>query len=556
MIDLGNVYRSYRDRGFAALPVDREKHARVHWQELQDRLPTDLEIDEWVRQWPDSNVAIVMGRGRFVIDIDGDLVAATSALVERGYDLDGALMQSTGKGYHLLFATDRPIRNAAGWIKGPGFSIDVRGDGGYIVAWPSVHANGRQYTWATKLREPRMAPENLLEALVRRHEPRNGGGRYAPVGQPDWVSDLLRDGASEGGRNDAVTKLAGYLFRTMPDDVAEQMILTWNEARNTPPLPRAEVEASCRSIQRKAMYEKNVVALDPDALRAEVSQKSDARSAGAILAGMVSRLRDRVDILETPYAALNRLLHGGILSHEYTILAARPSVGKTAMAIELCEHAAEAGRRVLLVSIEMSPESVAERLAVRRSGIEAGVLRAGGLTDEQYEAFVAAAADVARLPLVIEGGLTRADQIRDAVEQAAKDGEPYGLVVVDYLQIMQPAIVRKDARRLEVDDTSAVLKSIPKYLRVPVVVISEINRAGATEPTIKDLKESGSLEYQADNILLLHREQFSPQVEVIIGKARNAQVGRFALYFDGKHQRFSETAIDFTAPSMGMEAAF
>jgi len=541
--ELAGAHNGYRAAGFATIPVARDKTPLVKWQEYQDRLPSNEEIEEWCEMWPDSNVALVMGNtGHVAIDIDGDLKKAYAALQEKGVQLPPtAPVQKTGKGYHVLLSVPKPVRDSVGWMKGDGWQIDIRGIG-YIVVAPSVHASGFQYRWVKPFVTPiPAAPEALLGVLGRRGE-EQAAGLFAPEAEhPTWVAELLYKGSPEGQRNQDGAKLAGYLFKALPDDLARVTMHMWGE-RCKPPLPSREVETICASIARRAAHQKLAPALDPDALRAEVVSKSTGQLVGSLLATRAKTIQTPTDFVSLPYSTLNKCLFGGLARDEYLLLAARESVGKTAMALEIADLTAARGHRVLFCSLEMAAEAVADRLVVRHSGLDAGEIRAGGLHGEKLAKFEAAVRDLATLPLVIESGLNRADQIYAHVDQAAKDGEPYDLVLVDYLQEMKAVVGRKDQPRIEIKESSAILREITKKLHVPVIAISSLaRRQNNPPPKNTDLKESGDLEYQADVIVLLHREQFQAQVHVMVSKARNARQGSFWLYYDGSRYTFSET---------------
>ncbi|MGQ9825486.1 MAG: bifunctional DNA primase/polymerase, partial [Desulfotomaculales bacterium] len=246
MLDAAIFYLAH---GFSIIPLrPRDKRpALPSWADYQSRRATEEEIREWWSRWPDANLGIVTGTvsGLVVLDLDGP--DAVDFVKRHGVSATPTV--STGKGWHVYFQhPGQPVQNAAalGGVKG----LDIRADGGYVVAPPSVHPSGRQYKWA-KGRSPgdlplAPCPEWLLEILVNQGRavsiPEPGGDK-----EPGWVETLLR-GVTEGQRDDATTRLAGhYLAKGLPESEVIMLLLAWNR-RNQPPLPESQVEKCVRSV--------------------------------------------------------------------------------------------------------------------------------------------------------------------------------------------------------------------------------------------------------------------------------------------------------------------
>lgn len=235
---------AYRARGFSVIPVGKNKKPLVEWAEYQDRLPTGAEIREWWRRWPGANVAIVTGRvsGVVVLDVDGP--EAREAL--QGRPLPPTPCVLTGKGTHYYF--QHPGFQARNFVKKlPG--LDFRGDGGYVLAPPSLHPSGRRYRWAEylSLKDVALAPcpEWLLE-LIGPAAGQDGAAR--PV--EDWRR-LVSEGVAEGARNNSIAALAGHLLRRGVDPyVVLDLLLAWNKQKCRPPLPDEEVVTTVNSVAR------------------------------------------------------------------------------------------------------------------------------------------------------------------------------------------------------------------------------------------------------------------------------------------------------------------
>jgi len=238
---------SYAALGWSVIPLQpRGKRPLLpSWAEYQTRRATEEEVREWFTRWPDANLGIVTGAvsGLVVLDLDGP--EAVQAVRERG-GLPPAPCVVTGKGYHYYLShPGQSVQNAASLAGIKGF--DVRGDGGYVVAPPSIHHSGRFYRWAKWRSTDDVVlapyPEWLLEMLANRGQ----GAIISSQTDPGWVESLLR-GVHEGQRDDAATRLAGhFLGKDLPESEVLVLLLAWNQ-RNTPPLPDREIEKCVRSV--------------------------------------------------------------------------------------------------------------------------------------------------------------------------------------------------------------------------------------------------------------------------------------------------------------------
>ena len=211
---------------------------------------TELDtIRHWWRQEPQLNVAIATGRSSkiFVVDIDGpDAEGELCKLEAQHGEIWPTVESITARGRHLFFRwPDRMVRNSAGRIA-PG--IDVRGEGGYVLAPPSIHPSGRAYAWSVDSANAfAAAPDWLLARII------TPTGNGAPAPATEW-RDLVRDGAEEGQRNQSVARLAGYLLRRHLDAVVVlEILMAWNAARCRPPLDVDEVTAIVDSIAAREL---------------------------------------------------------------------------------------------------------------------------------------------------------------------------------------------------------------------------------------------------------------------------------------------------------------
>lgn len=238
----------YGRLGWSVIPVEpRGKRPLLRWQVFQYRRAGVPEIAEWFRRWPDANIAVVTGivSGVVVLDLDPrhGAVASVERLDREHGPLPDTVEASTGgAGRHLYFAHPGDItRNRVGLLPG----IDLRGDGGYVVAPPSIHGSGEPYRW---VRSPVVLYPVPLPPWILQQP----AGEGAPHGHPlsHWRC-LLRNGVAEGGRNDTIASLAGHLLRHGVDpEVVGELLLTWNLSRCRPPLDEVEVLRTVASIVR------------------------------------------------------------------------------------------------------------------------------------------------------------------------------------------------------------------------------------------------------------------------------------------------------------------
>lgn len=233
-------------RGLAVFPCKPRDKLPLTPHGCLDACRDEPRIRAWWGRWPAANVAVATGRlsAVFVVDVDGDDGEASVRRLEADHgQMPSTVEVITGRGRHLWFRLPHgvDIRNSASQL---GAGVDVRGTGGYVLAPPSLHPSGRHYAWSVDsaglIAEP---PPWLLERIAERA----GGTRAAPTPPEAWRR-LAAGGVSEGGRNAALARLAGALFRSLDTTVAVELLAAWNEARCRPPLPEAEFRRTLDSI--------------------------------------------------------------------------------------------------------------------------------------------------------------------------------------------------------------------------------------------------------------------------------------------------------------------
>ena len=292
----------------------------------------------------------------------------------------------------------------------------------------------------------------------------------------------------------------------------------------------------------------------------EVSQqhiKQDISSIENILSSSFDRLdelhkdKGKLRGVTTGYKDLDNVL-AGLQPSDLFILAARPSMGKTAFSLNLAHNVAlKAKMPVLIFSLEMSKEQLVDRLLAAESGVNAWNLRTGNLSDSDFEKIGHAMGALSEAQIFIDdsAGISVSDMRTKARREAHQ--RELGLIIVDYLQLMSGgARFSSDSNRVqEISEISRGLKGIARELNVPVIALSQLSRSVDSRspaiPVLSDLRESGSIEQDADVVAFVYREDYyNPDTEnknitkILIKKHRNGPTGDVDLYFDREKQRF------------------
>ncbi|HEX5272497.1 MAG TPA: replicative DNA helicase [Gemmataceae bacterium] len=243
----------------------------------------------------------------------------------------------------------------------------------------------------------------------------------------------------------------------------------------------------------------------------------------------------------------------GLHNSELVILAARPSVGKTAYALNIARHiVVEERAPVFFVSLEMSRVELAERLLCCQARVDSHRLRKGTLGSEDMDKLISAGGELRKARLFIDDSPAQGMLRIAANARRLKLREGIRLVIIDYLQLIEPEN-RRDPRQEQVAQTSRRLKFLAKELEIPVMALAQVNRGSEDRqdhrPRLSDLRESGSIEQDADTVLMLHRpEMYEPgqhegTVEIIIAKQRNGPTGEITLTFLKQFMRFENFAV-------------
>lgn len=403
----------YRSLGLSVIPLrPRDKRPLFSWSEYQNRIATEKEIREWWTSYPKANVGIVTGRISGIVVVDLDIGKNPGISPKDIWDVaPTGIVSQTGSGYHLIYrySQDGLTRNTAA------NGIDTRGDGGYIVAPPSVHPNGKRYKWVSNDFNEIGTVTNELVTRINKQSTAS----TAATTSDKWLLELM-EGVSSGGRNQALAKLAGYYAgKGLPQDIALQTLLMWNE-RNEPPMTEREVVTTVNSVYRTAA---NNIMMGTEPMQTTTVATTNEFS--------IVNLQDYM--LRYGDEAVTWMISDWMPQQTIAFLVSPPGSYKTWLILDLAVAVAggkpflgtfpvEKSGPVLLVQQEDHHGGIAERLANIISG------RYGLLADGQIKA-------PPELPIYIHTGRTlRFDnaEIMAAFEQQIATLRP-ALVIIDPL---------------------------------------------------------------------------------------------------------------------------
>ena len=320
-------------------------------------------------------------------------------------------------------------------------------------------------------------------------------------------------------------------------------------------------EKSLFDLAEKGSFSSSIVKFD-EAMKLTIEMASSAYKNEEGIVGVPSGLTDLDDRL------------GGMHKSDLIIIAGRPSMGKTALATNIAFHAAKKiqddGRKssVAFFSLEMSSEQLSTRILAEQSRIKSNDIRRGRISEEQFDKFIETSKNISELPLYIDE--TPAISIAAMSNRARRIKRLFGLdlIVVDYIQLMQGTTFNKDGRVQEISQITQGLKAVAKELSVPVLALSQLSRAVEQrdnhKPQLSDLRESGSIEQDADVVMFVYREAYylerkeprpatvehaewqakmsevSNLAEIMISKQRHGPTGNIMLEFEAMFTKFKD----------------
>ena len=251
----------------------------------------------------------------------------------------------------------------------------------------------------------------------------------------------------------------------------------------------------------------------------------------------------------------------GLQSSDLVLVAARPSMGKTAFVLNIAQYVAfKKDKCTAIFSLEMSKEQLVNRLFSLESQVDAQALRTGNMKDSDWEKLIEAAGIIGQSNLIIDD--TPSISISELRSKCRKYKMEHGLdlIIIDYLQLMSGSVGgRSESRQQEISDISRSLKALARELNVPVIALSQLSRAVEQRPDkrpmLSDLRESGAIEQDADVVMFIYRDEYynkdseyKKQAEIIIAKQRNGPVGTVHLAWLGEYTKFANLSRQENTP--------
>jgi len=310
--------------------------------------------------------------------------------------------------------------------------------------------------------------------------------------------------------------------------------------------------------------EAKIFQIADDGMRAAIGFENIQHLLPKVIKGVEKRMENKGNIsgVATGYTDLDNLT-SGLQPGELIVLAGRPSMGKTALALNIAENVAiDQKLPVAIFSMEVSSEQLTTRLIGSVGKVDAKKLRSGqDLDDDDWEKLTDSLGQLNDAPIFIDqGGALNSYELRARARRLQRQEGQLGLIVIDYIQLMSAAGGRQNENRAtEVSEISRSLKSLAKELNVAIVALSQLNRSLESRPDkrpmLSDLRESGAIEQDADVILFIYRDdqynEDSPDkglAEIIISKQRNGPTGKIKLTFLGQYTRFENYANPSYSP--------
>jgi replicative DNA helicase len=394
----------------------------------------------------------------------------------------------------------------------------------------------------------------------------------AELGGQAYLVNLARAAPALPNVREYARILADLAVRRELIRIGEDIVNTAYEAplEHLPANQIAEAEKALYRVAEKGRYGEGPLSFDAALLQA-VTQAEKAYQQGGHISGVPSGFND-----------LDSLL-GGLHPSDLIIVAGRPGMGKTALATNMAFHAArlwakdiednaepKRGAPVLLFSLEMAASQLSARILSEQTEIEMRKIRTGRFSDAEWDRFVQKAQVLGQLPLYIDdtGGISIA-QIAARARRLKREKQ-IGMIMVDYLQLVESSSRRFENRVQEISDVTKGLKALAKELSVPVVALSQLSRGvdnrDDKRPILSDLRESGSIEQDADVVMFVYREEYylksrEPEpgtadhaewlekmdrvhnrAEVLVEKHRHGPTNKVELFFDERFTRFSNLA--------------
>jgi len=477
----------------------------IVWKEYQSRLPTEAEVREWFTQWPDANMAIVTGQISGIVVFDLDSENAVEYAKKQGGFPNTAKVK-TGKGIHYYIQyPEFKVGNSTN----VGLGMDIRGDGGYVVAPPSVHGSGRKYEWGKgqSIIEIDLAACNpwMIDSL--HHEAGKSKHTNAKKKVPkiaeviDTVrkpekdnkyTDILKNGAVEGNRNDTASRLIGHWFaKGIAEDEIWATVEMWNTIKNRPPLNEAELRKTFESVKKL------------DAENRETDEEIDVNDFLDNTKMIITEHEQsyvKILFAGNDLSQLETQMNGGLIGGRFYLIGGIPSASKTMLANCMADNICLNDQPVLFFSYDDGRSELRYRTLARFSshGIEDFNQNRINKNDLETVCEIPEIKKIMGLKYVV-ANMINIEKWDDLIEQIQRRHQKSPVIIIDYLRKLRTDNNTSD-ERLRVDDILSNLTGLAKKHNIPVLAISELARdsyKSGQRLSMASFKESGTIEYEA-----------------------------------------------------------
>lgn len=465
------------------------------WDEYKKRRPTREEVTSWFTEYPDANIAIITGEVSGVIVMDLDSSDAEKYANEKG-GFDGTPRVVTGRGSQVyLKRPEFPVHNSSNRE----LKIDIRGDGGYVVAPPSIHGSGRQYRWMEDCSildvDPEECPDWVIDFI--KHPPKKDVKETKPVAaveantnepvhkvEGNKFVDILRNGTSTGDRNQTAASLVGHLMKTVKDaNEVWEIVSLWN-MKNSPPLDQKELKKIFESV--RSLDAKGKLEID--------SLLDNANKAAADYKERYVRIPFGGQNLQNLECRMN----GGLAGGRLYIIGGIPSSGKTVLTNNIADNICRNGFPVLFFSYDDGRVELRYRTLSRFTGHSIELFNVRSLPDIKSFYSNTDIAKIIKHKYVVEQQIT-IEKWEETIEAIHKKHGAAPVIIIDYLRKLKTDSKSND-ERLRIDDMLSKLTGLAKKHNTPIVAISELARdsyKSGQRLSIASFKETGMIEYEA-----------------------------------------------------------
>lgn len=438
------IAKKYISAGFSVIPIPlKSKIPLIAWKEYQTRFATDEELATWFVD--NENIAILTGElsGLTVVDID-----AKSGGLETLKTLKLPLtwcVKTGGGGWHYYYQYDKRVSQTAGIYKG----IDIRNDGGYVIAPPSIHQSGLRYEWSWKEDDRQVFPFHLFE--------------QKEIVKKDWTS-IIGNGATTGNRNDLATKMFGVLFNLIQPKEWESIVYPLGQAwnlKNNPPLSEKELRSVFESIGKRAVNNVRVPTLGEVLANNETPQE--------LVEKIKVKNREVKKFFSWGDAYLDELFP--LLEYKtYTVLFGQFSSGKTTFAMSMARMNAMAGHKVCFLTLEMSKEKLLKLYSFKRGGITKAKYKAGLYDESIFDQYTKELESVEYIG--VDENSTKNKYTLDDIEEIIKIKKPDVLFIDNFNKLRGSG-----SNDINTDnETSSRLLFMARTYKVALIVLHHANK--------------------------------------------------------------------------------